>query len=168
MAHTLTLSLEEHGSFLHGTLLQLFMCRGCLFIFKGLFILCIWVHCGCLQTHQKRSLDPITDGCEPPCGSWELNSEPLDGHSVLLTAEPSLQAKRVCICNVLFPKQLPGTWSLRPANRRSKQLQSFPQLLSTWSSQILKTCSLLPLGATSKSRRDQKNFTGSTVCSKWQ
>ena len=42
--------------------------------FKGLFILCIWVHCCCLQTHQKRALDSITDGCEPPWGCWELNS----------------------------------------------------------------------------------------------
>jgi hypothetical protein len=31
----------------------------------------------CLQTHQK-ALDPITDGCEPPCGCWELNSGPLE------------------------------------------------------------------------------------------
>jgi hypothetical protein len=29
-----------------------------------LFILCICVHCHCLQTHQKRASDPITDGCE--------------------------------------------------------------------------------------------------------
>jgi hypothetical protein len=35
---------------------------------KYLFILCIWEHCSCLQTHQKRASDPITDGCEPPCG----------------------------------------------------------------------------------------------------
>ena len=24
-----------------------------------------YVHCSCLQTHQKRSSDPIIDGCEP-------------------------------------------------------------------------------------------------------
>jgi hypothetical protein len=36
-------------------------------------------------------LDPITDGCEPPCGCWELNSGPLEEQSVLLTAEPSFQ-----------------------------------------------------------------------------
>ena len=35
--------------------------------------------------------DPVTDDCEPPCGSWELNSGPLEGQLVLLTAEPSLQ-----------------------------------------------------------------------------
>jgi hypothetical protein len=30
----------------------------------------------CLQTYQKRASDPVTDGCEPPCGCWELNSGP--------------------------------------------------------------------------------------------
>jgi len=29
-------------------------------------------------THQKRASDLITDGCEPPCGCWELNSGPLE------------------------------------------------------------------------------------------
>jgi hypothetical protein len=33
----------------------------------------------------------ITDGCEPPCGCWELNSGSLEEESVLLTTEPSLQ-----------------------------------------------------------------------------
>ena len=32
------------------------------------------------------------DGCEPPCGRWDLNSAPLEEQSVLLTAEPSLQS----------------------------------------------------------------------------
>ena len=63
------------------------------FFFNNLFILCIWVHCRCLQTHQKRASDPITDGCEPPCGCWELNSGPLEEQSVLLTTEPSLQPR---------------------------------------------------------------------------
>ena len=59
--------------------------------FKDLFILCMWVHCHSLQTHQKRLLGPIIDGCETPCGGWELNSGPLKEQSVLLTTEPSLQ-----------------------------------------------------------------------------
>jgi hypothetical protein len=42
----------------------------------------------CLQTPQKRASDPITEGCEPPCGCWELNSGPLEEQ---LTTEPSLQ-----------------------------------------------------------------------------
>jgi hypothetical protein len=40
---------------------------------------------------RKGHMDPITDGCEPPYGCWELNSGPLEEQSVLLTAEPSLQ-----------------------------------------------------------------------------
>ena len=40
-----------------------------------------------------RSKDPITDGCEPPCGCWEWNSGPLEKQSVLLTAEPFLQPR---------------------------------------------------------------------------
>ena len=32
---------------------------------------------------QKRASDPITDGCEPPCGCWELNSGPLEEQLVL-------------------------------------------------------------------------------------
>jgi hypothetical protein len=48
------------------------------------FILCIWVYCSYFQTHQKRASDPITDGCEPPCGCWKLNSGPLEEQWVLL------------------------------------------------------------------------------------
>ena len=58
------------------------------FFFKDLFIMCK-VHCSCLQTPQKRAPALITDGCEPPC-CWDLNSEPSEKQSLLLTAEPSL------------------------------------------------------------------------------
>jgi hypothetical protein len=36
--------------------------------------------------------DLITDGCEPPCGSWDLNSGPSEEQSVLLIIEPSHQS----------------------------------------------------------------------------
>jgi hypothetical protein len=39
---------------------------------------------------RPTRLDPFMDGCEPPCGCWELNSGPLEEPSVLLTEEPSL------------------------------------------------------------------------------
>jgi hypothetical protein len=55
------------------------------------------VHCRSLQTHDKRMSDPITDGCEPPCRCWELNSEPLKEQSVLPHSEPSLQLNSVFI-----------------------------------------------------------------------
>ena len=46
-----------------------------------------------VQTHQKRASDLITNGCESPCGCWELNSGLLEEQSMLLTAESSLQPK---------------------------------------------------------------------------
>ena len=45
----------------------------------------------CTSVYQKWASDHITDGCEPPCGCWELNSGPLEEHTVLLTSKPSLQ-----------------------------------------------------------------------------
>ena len=39
------------------------------------------VHCSCLQTLQKRESDLVTDGCEPPCGCWDLNSGPSEEQS---------------------------------------------------------------------------------------
>jgi hypothetical protein len=47
--------------------------------------------------HQKNASDPITDGCEPPCDCWDLNSGPLEEQSVLLTTEPSLQPQDLFI-----------------------------------------------------------------------
>ena len=61
----------------------------CLFIYYVYNILSV-----CLPAGQKRAPDLIIDGCEPPCGCWELNSGPLEEQSVLLTAEPSLQPLR--------------------------------------------------------------------------
>ena len=45
----------------------------------------------CIPAGQKRAPDPITDGCEPPGGCWELNSRPLEEQAMLFTTEPSLQ-----------------------------------------------------------------------------
>jgi hypothetical protein len=56
-----------------------------------LFVLCMCVYCISIQTHQKKALDTITDGCKPPCGCWGLNSRPLEKQPVLLTSKPSLQ-----------------------------------------------------------------------------
>jgi hypothetical protein len=61
------------------------------FFFKDLFIVICKSHCSCLQTHQKRASDLITDGCEPPCGCWDSNSGPSEEQLVLLTTEPSRQ-----------------------------------------------------------------------------
>ena len=47
-----------------------------------------------IPADQKRAPDLIIDGCEPPCGCWELSSEPLEKQPVLLTPEPSLQTPK--------------------------------------------------------------------------
>jgi hypothetical protein len=57
-------------------------------IFKLIYLLYVYE---CLHTHQKRASDPFTNGCEPPCGCWELNSGPLEEQLVFFTAELSLQ-----------------------------------------------------------------------------
>jgi hypothetical protein len=62
----------------------------CLFVCLKIYLLYMST-LSLFQTHQKKALDPITDGCEPPCSCWELNSGPLEEQSVLLTAEQSLQ-----------------------------------------------------------------------------
>jgi hypothetical protein len=61
------------------------------FCFKDLFTYLMLVYSSHLQTHQKKTLDLITDGCDSPCGFWELNSGPLEEQSVLLTTEPSIE-----------------------------------------------------------------------------
>ena len=56
-----------------------------------------------MSAGQKRAPDPITDGCEPPCGCWELNSGPLEEQAVLLTSEPSLQLPSAFIFFYFLP-----------------------------------------------------------------
>ena len=46
-----------------------------------------------LLGHTRGGLRIPLDGCEPPCGCWELNSGSLEEEPVLLTPEPSLQPK---------------------------------------------------------------------------
>ena len=63
-------------------------------IFKKI---CLFYVCECtvaLFRNTRRS-DPITDGCEPLCGCWELNLGPLEEQSALLTSEPPLQPQYV-------------------------------------------------------------------------
>jgi hypothetical protein len=48
--------------------------------------------------HSRRGYwIPVTNGCEPPCGCWELNSGPLEEQAVLLTPEPSLQPLKIVL-----------------------------------------------------------------------
>jgi hypothetical protein len=60
-------------------------------LFCFVFIICKYTVA--VFRHQERESGLVTDGCEPPCGCWDLNSGPLEEQSVLLTAEPSLQPR---------------------------------------------------------------------------
>ena len=63
---------------------------------------CMYVHCSCLQTLQKRESDLVIDGCEPPHGCWDLNLGPSEEQSVILTAEPSLQPAKAALIRTTF------------------------------------------------------------------
>ena len=77
----------------------------------------------------------ITDGCEPPCGCWELKSGSLEEQSVILTAEPSLQLcifllkENTCVgCGDAVP--------LVPALTRQRQIISI-NWRPTWSPELV-------------------------------
>jgi hypothetical protein len=78
------------------------------FFFKDLFIvICKYTVAVFRQTREQRRVsDLITDGCEPPCGCWDLNSGPLEKQSVLLTAEPSLQPQMLGLKTSFTPAWL--------------------------------------------------------------
>jgi hypothetical protein len=61
------------------------------FSFKNLFIICKYIVA--VFRHQKRTSYVTTDGCEPQCGCWDLNSGPPKEQLVLLPAEPSHQPR---------------------------------------------------------------------------
>jgi hypothetical protein len=54
----------------------------------------------------------VTYSCKPLCECWELNPDPLEEQSVLLTAEPPPVSRTVslklyihiCVCEVVFNK----------------------------------------------------------------
>jgi hypothetical protein len=39
----------------------------------------------CIPACQKRASELIIDCCEPPCGCWELNSQPLEEQTITLS-----------------------------------------------------------------------------------
>jgi hypothetical protein len=104
---------------------------------KSFFLFKIYLHCNCLQTHQKKASDPITDGCEPPCGCRESNSGPLEEQLVLLTTGPSLQllvlffnmydvwSACMCVCSGYA-----GTLEDRERTQQSRVWAAFPEDLA--------------------------------------
>ena len=58
--------------------------------FEILFSDCADIKKRKIKVGQKKAPDLIMDGCEAPCGCWELNSGPLEEQTMFLTSEPSL------------------------------------------------------------------------------
>jgi len=59
----------------------------------------------CMQRLQSDTELPgtgVTDGCEPPCGFWELNPSPLQEQQVLLISKPSLQPHLISSFNKTY------------------------------------------------------------------
>jgi hypothetical protein len=80
-----------HTTGLQDPTLPFFVVLFCFFFFKDLFNICEYIVAVFRHTRRGHRISLHTDGCEPPCGCWELNSGPLEEQSVLLTTEPSLQ-----------------------------------------------------------------------------
>jgi hypothetical protein len=49
----------------------------------------------CYPEFRRGSRMELKDGCEPPCGCWELNPGPLKEEPILLTVKPSLSFKHI-------------------------------------------------------------------------
>jgi hypothetical protein len=46
--------------------------------FKRIYVFMYFMYeCSVFSAHQKRTSDPFTDGCEPPCGKLEEQSKEL-------------------------------------------------------------------------------------------
>ena len=63
------------------------------FLFLRLIYLFYVYKCSiCIDNFMpEEASEPTINGCEPPCGYWELNSGPLEEQPVRLTSEPSVQ-----------------------------------------------------------------------------
>jgi hypothetical protein len=71
---------------------------------KKLFIYYVYnILIACIPACQKRVSDLIADGCEPPCGCWELNSGSLEEQPVLLNFGLFLQAPK--LSDLVFKKR---------------------------------------------------------------
>lgn len=70
----------------------------------SVFLACMRItRCAPCLTRSKEEITSlgteVADSCEPPCGCWEAKPGPLEGQSVLLTAEPNLQPS-LCILDI--------------------------------------------------------------------
>jgi hypothetical protein len=116
------------------------------FFFLKIYLLILCEYTVTVFRHPGRGHHiPLQDGCEPPCGCWELNSGSLEEQSVLLTIEPSLQLKatprnpyqivhqlRTKLANMgtifIQPPYHSGTWVLTYGESRFKHVMKYKQV----------------------------------------
>lgn len=70
----------------------------------------------CIHGGQKRTMYPqglrmLKDGCELPCGFWELSPGSLKAYQVLSTVEPSLHPKRSLFFKQIRQHNILPSWS---------------------------------------------------------
>jgi hypothetical protein len=76
--------------------------------------------------------DLNTDGCEPPCGCWDLNSGLSEEQSVLLPAELSLQPPVSKILNKLIKLEFPYCMevaAIQPTGISYKSIEKLVKIL---------------------------------------
>lgn len=120
------------------------------FPFKYLFLssmyvfclhVCIYMHVYLVSAYMRRRFpgSAVADGCEPPCGFWELSSGPSQ-EQVVLTAERSLQPQfspsTMWATGIkLGPSGLPASCSTSAPSHLSSQIMcvvSIPPLFWDW------------------------------------
>jgi hypothetical protein len=68
-----------------------------MYVFSHALVFCLHV---CLYEDVGSPTTGATEEYKLPCGCWDLNPGPLEGQSVLLPAEPSLQP----VCFLVAPR----------------------------------------------------------------
>lgn len=88
--------------------------RAYLFLKRFLFIYFTYISAlsACMPALHKMASNRIIDDCEPPCGYWEWESEPLEEQPLHLSVEPSLQPWRpyLSMASLWFFSAFSQTW----------------------------------------------------------
>ena len=105
------LPLNKNWSCLLKTLL-IFFCNGTLrlFLYTKVFPASVYLIPWRPEECVKRPETRVPVDCELPCGCSESNAGPLEGQSVLSTAEPSFQFLRLFRVHQKWNKNKPPVW----------------------------------------------------------
>jgi hypothetical protein len=82
------------------------------FIYMAVLPVCVSAPCTCLVSMEASRVvgstgTGVTDGCELPCGCWELNLGPLQEQPGYLAANPPPQYQ---VCKILWVRAMVCIW----------------------------------------------------------